>query len=491
MLEYSPITAVWEITKGCNMNCMHCGSVCDTPHPDELSLQEAFELCDDLKELGVRWVTLSGGEPLLRPGWHRIAARLSRNGIVPNLITNGWLMTRDMAQLAKQSGVGTVAISFDGLRKTHDKIRKAGSFSRCANAFRILKQNEQYCGAITTITKMNIDQLEEMRTFLVGMGVDSWQLQIGIPMGNMVHHKDQLIEPEQVERILDFCLDTARRKQIMVYPADCLGYFTRKEELIRYLSLGAPRAAAWNGCNAGKRSFGILHNGDIVGCTSIRDPEYIEGNVRERSLAELWRDPNSFAWSRKMRRSDLGGACSECVYADKCLGGCPNTRLTMKGRMNAENPYCSYRVSMEKTTDQLRNNDDIEGLMLWALHYAREGNAQLSSLTVNRVLECNPEHVDALSLGGHVNFSIGNYQLSLEQNLAVLEKEPLNCQAHRGVGLSLCRMGKLEEGIVCLKMAVELATPGDEDALNDLILIYRENGMTEKEDALRRRCAVA
>ena len=63
---YQPITCVWEVTMGCNMRCGHCGSSCEKPLPDELSTDEAFKLIDMLEDIGIEWVTLSGGEPLTK-----------------------------------------------------------------------------------------------------------------------------------------------------------------------------------------------------------------------------------------------------------------------------------------------------------------------------------------------------------------------------------------------------------------------------------------
>jgi len=63
-MEFQPITAVWEITFACNMRCKHCGSGCNTTKPDELSTEEALKVCDQIAELKIDYITLSGGEPL-------------------------------------------------------------------------------------------------------------------------------------------------------------------------------------------------------------------------------------------------------------------------------------------------------------------------------------------------------------------------------------------------------------------------------------------
>lgn len=78
-------------------------------------------------------------------------------------------------------------------------------------------------------------------------------------------------------------------------------------------------------------SLGIRYNGDIVGCLSIREPQFTEGNIRARSVIDIWNDPNSFAWCRHFSLDKMTGFCKTCVYAEKCLGGCANMRLCTKG----------------------------------------------------------------------------------------------------------------------------------------------------------------
>ena len=52
-MDYQPMTAVWEITMGCNMRCKHCGSSCENPLPDELTTEEALNLADQIADLGI------------------------------------------------------------------------------------------------------------------------------------------------------------------------------------------------------------------------------------------------------------------------------------------------------------------------------------------------------------------------------------------------------------------------------------------------------
>ena len=59
---------------------------------------------------------------------------------------------------------------------------------------------------------------------MIRIGVDSWQVQLGLPMGNLKERPDWVLEPEQMHDIIDFCYETAREGRIKIFPADCIGY---------------------------------------------------------------------------------------------------------------------------------------------------------------------------------------------------------------------------------------------------------------------------
>ena len=383
-MKYQPVAGVWEVTMGCNMRCGHCGSSCKNPLPDELTTEEAFRLIDMLIDLKLNWITLSGGEPLTRKDLPLLIDRLTKGKVKANVITNGWNITENLAKDLKQAGVSTVAISIDGDKETHDKIRREGAFERAQKSFEILKSQDIYTASITTVSKQNIHLLEKIKKELISMGVDMWQLQLGLPMGNFSKHKDWMLEPCQRKDIIDFCYNTYMEGKIEVYPADCIGYYNDKLSFVNNTRFGG-----WDGCNAGIRSFGILHNGDIVGCTSVRDKSFIEGNIKERNLRDIWEDPNSFAWRRNFKKSNLTGDCAKCRYGDECLGGCSNSRLTTKGSIYSENLYCSFNNLMKEFRKKLKQFDDKDMLFNKAYECVESGSYQEAQLLMEKIIELN------------------------------------------------------------------------------------------------------
>src|SRR5258706_10136876 len=118
-----PIYAVWEITLACDLACRHCGSRAGKERPDELSTAEALDLVDQMADLGVREVTLIGGEAYLREDWLDIVRRLRRHGIQVSTTSGGRGLTPAIIAAAQDAGLGGASISIDGDEATHDPPR--------------------------------------------------------------------------------------------------------------------------------------------------------------------------------------------------------------------------------------------------------------------------------------------------------------------------------------------------------------------------------
>lgn len=474
-MDYKPVTAVWEITMGCNMRCKHCGSSCENSLPDELDTEEAVKLCEDLGKMGFQWITLSGGEPTTRKDWDVIAKALNDNGVIPNVITNGWLLSEEIVERAEKAGVNTMAISLDGLKPTHDYIRKEGSYDRIMKAFELFRGSKVNLSVITTINNVNIKQLSELKEILIEKGVQGWQLQIGLPMGNMIQNANLIAEPKHIDEIIEFAFQSNREGRIDVQLADCIGYFNKKEIEARNISNGT-EDYYWQGCGAGKYSMGILHNGDILGCTSVRDRSFIEGNVKITPIFDIWNNPESFNWNRNMTKDKLSGLCKKCSFGNRCLGGCSNTRLTMEGTVYAENRYCSYNVSMKMVQEQLGRIEDLEILTSKAKKFIENNSFQLAGFLLEKALEKESGNLELQSLFGFVSFMLGNYQEAKTANERVLAAKPGDAYALKGLGLSVSRLGNVEEGISYLKKAIALSDETFMDPYYDLAVVYYENG---------------
>ena len=397
MVKYKLELATWEITTACNMCCKHCGTISGHPRKDELTTSEAQNLCEQLGEMGVVHVTLSGGEPFLRQDWHSIAEGLIQNNIRTNIISNGWFIDEKIIRLGSEIGLSNIAISIDGCEESHDFIRVKGSFKRIMNALDLLKKSGMRYVVSTCINKRNLKELALLKDILIKKGVHRWQLQLGEATGNLLKHPELILCPSDIGEIIDFAYEVAREGAMSVDLVDNIGYYDVKSTEICGVSAKNKDSGIWGGCQAGKAVIGIRSNGDITPCLSIKDDSFIEGNIRSASLKEIWNRPGAFDWNRKMSRDQLTGFCNKCQYANLCLGGCASLKLTMCHSLY-NNDFCIYKVEVEKEMERVKSIDNVQQLVLEAEKLIEEEQLNVAEIYLSRVLEINPDNKKATTL---------------------------------------------------------------------------------------------
>ena len=225
-MAYYPRQAVWELTLKCNMNCMHCGSKAGRQKSNELTLDQCMDIASQLIDMGLEFITLMGGEVFFKKGWDKIARKFVDNGVYVNIITNGNGLGKEQYEQIKNSKIKQIGVSLDGLEKTHNKIRgNPNAFQEATKTLKNLYDMGYATEAITTISSLNIDDLEGMFDLLADLNVEIWQLQLCSPMGNAKSGENFLLDPKYVPYIIDFVVKKNKQKKVYVIAADNIGYF--------------------------------------------------------------------------------------------------------------------------------------------------------------------------------------------------------------------------------------------------------------------------
>ncbi|MEW5925044.1 MAG: radical SAM protein, partial [Candidatus Zixiibacteriota bacterium] len=302
---------------------------------------EALALIDEMAELGTTAIVLSGGEPLLRKDWRQLAERIVARNIKAGLITNGYLVTKEIVDDFERLGFGTIGISFDGTEKTHNYIRqREDSWSRALNAMRLMTENGNVrYEAVTQVSNINFEELDQIRDQLIEVGCPIWRVQMTTSTGRMCEQHNLVLSMENYPRLIEKCLEYTKETRLKFDLGENIGYF------------GCKGQELWNhrqylGCFAGTRILGIESNGDIKGCLSMPE-DFVEGNIRDSSLTEIWNNPDGFAYNRKFNRDMAKGECHDCKYLPLCRGGCTVTSFSATG-CRADNPYCIYQFEKQQ-----------------------------------------------------------------------------------------------------------------------------------------------
>ncbi len=338
--NYPLNSCLWELTLRCNMRCLHCGSSAGRARTGELTLGECFAVVDELAALECAELTFIGGEIFLYRGWEQIARSASDRGIIVNIMTNAFGIGEDEVRQIQHARLSNVGISLDGMEENHNLIRgRNNSFAKIVEAFDLLNRSGIPTAVVTSLLESNFPDLEKLYEFLLGHGVQIWQLQLVNPMGNMAGRKDLILSPGRVAWLIGFIREKNCERRMTVVAADNIGYYHDETEgCIR----GRRQAISyWAGCQAGLTSVFIDSVGNVKGCGALYDPVFIEGNLRDRCLGEIWRDEGKFKYNRAFDLQSLTGACRDCFAADVCKGGCRASNYFNLGTLY-ESAYCPH-----------------------------------------------------------------------------------------------------------------------------------------------------
>lgn len=342
--DRGPTYAVWEVTLRCNQLCRFCGTRAGKAGADELDTAQALDVIEQLAGLGVREVSMHGGEAYLRPDLYELVRAIRANGMVATMVTGGRNLTADIAKQMRDADISAVSVSVDGPRDVHNRLRGFdGSFQNAIAALRHLQEAGIRVGVNTQVNHDNLHQLHSLYDAIRSFPLYGWQIQLMVPMGRAADEPSLWLQPFELLELFPILAELRHRAdqdQIPLWPGDNVGYFGPFEDTLRGDKV--PGGCS-SGCGGGVVAIGIEANGDVKGCSAMASEGFVAGNVRASSLRELWDDALELKVSRCMTQDKLWGFCKDCYYATECRGGCIWTSNTIMGRYG-NNPYCHHRA---------------------------------------------------------------------------------------------------------------------------------------------------
>jgi len=346
-LDFIPRWIAWEITRRCNLRCIHCRSASETvvkEHPD-FSTEEAFRVLEDIASYAKPVVVLSGGEPLLRTDMFDIAQKGTELGLRMCLATNGTLIDDDRCRRIKESGIKIVSLSLDGsTAEIHDDFRKQkGAFEGTIKAAELFRKHGIEFIINSSFTKRNQKEIPKVYKLAKELGATAWYMFMIVPTGRGEEIMSELISKEDYEKILEWHYHMEKdEKDILVRPT-CAPHYYRivrqkaKEEGIRFerRSLKFSTGGA-KGCIAGQLICLIDVDGNLLPCSYFPKPA---GNIFKQSFKEIWENSELFKELRDFK--GYKGRCGACEYIHVC-GGCRARAYAVYGDYLEEEPFCSY-----------------------------------------------------------------------------------------------------------------------------------------------------
>jgi 12,18-didecarboxysiroheme deacetylase len=342
---------VWNITKRCNLKCVHCyAHAKDMAFDSELSTTEGKNLLDDLAEFGVPVILFSGGEPLTRKDLPELAAYAVKKGMRAVISTNGTLITPQKAQTLKKIGLSYVGISLDGMEEINDRFRGVkGAFRSALEGIENCKKAGIKVGLRFTINKSNVAEIPKIFKLLeerdipracfyhlvyAGRGTDLVKEDLS--------HQESRNAVELIMHLTKKLHDKGLRKEVLTVDNHADGPYLylrllkenpeRAREVLELLQMNEGNSSGIGiGC--------VSWDGEVHADQFWR--HYSFGNVKDRPFSEIWTDTSDPLMRKlKEKKNHAKGRCATCRWLDICAGNFRVRSEAVTGDIWAPDPAC-------------------------------------------------------------------------------------------------------------------------------------------------------
>ncbi len=342
---------VWNFTGKCNLKCKHCyANAREREKQEVLSTEEGLKLIDDLASFNVPVLLLSGGEPFIRSDLFTLIERAQENKIRVVISSNGTLINSETARRIKNLGVSYVGISLDGMEAINDKFRGVdGAFNRALNGIRNCLAQGQKVGLRFTINRHNYREIDSIFNLIDREKIPRVCFYHLVYSGRGREIQELDLTAVEKRETIDRIIDRAREFIDKGEPREILTVDNHADGAYLYLKKLAedPEQAGRiyemlllsGGNRSGIAIANIDHRGDVH--PDQFSTELKLGNIREKSFAEIWTDPeNELLGQLRQRKELLQGRCRNCRFLEICNGNFRIRALATTGNLWAPDPGC-------------------------------------------------------------------------------------------------------------------------------------------------------
>ncbi|MGB8658047.1 MAG: radical SAM protein [Candidatus Zixiibacteriota bacterium] len=290
----------WQVTYRCNFRCSFCEYWrMNAPQEDEISVSDFATAARKLRAIGSMFISLAGGEPLIRADLPEIASAISAYHL-PFITTNGWFVTQEKAKNLFKAGLFGAAVSLDFAdEKKHDHHRgKEGAFKRAVAAVKHLVEAKtskfQKVNVTAVLLQENVDDMEKLAILAGKLGAEfTVQPYAAVKRNGM--HSQTTGEPVMNAEVSAHLLKLKRKHR----------HFKSSPEYLRRFDQFFQEGI--DGCQAGKLFFNIDQKGDVAKC--VEDLKNPVGNIKTSGVEEL---------KSALLQKQLQNRCQACWYG--CRG---------------------------------------------------------------------------------------------------------------------------------------------------------------------------
>lgn len=320
----SPVIAFIETTNLCNLRCKHCYADSAIKRPNEMSTPMILSLIDELAEMGVLQVFLTGGEIFSHPDAVKIIQHAMSKPFLTQIFTNGLLITEE--KLAAIPPGASFFISFD-TADPERTIRGGMDFPKLRDRFNWIKKYGHSLRTAVSVHRYNIQDVEEIFEWCVENDFPRPQWIETHPVGRALLHPDLLLQPEDIDEVFEVykrCMDRFSQGPEDIDEIKPVENDDQQLYTVQTINFTQRLEKATNQEKCGRTFVYINSSGNVYPCSNcMSNNMFMAGNLREHSFKHIWE--NGFDEFRSITYNDFQ-ACASCeVYQSDiwCQFRCP------------------------------------------------------------------------------------------------------------------------------------------------------------------------
>ena len=312
----------------------------------DLSLSAWRKVLDELQRSKLLKLTITGGEPLVRPDFIQFLGEIYKRPFRFSINTNGTLITPVIIETIKKysSRFNEFMVSLDGPdEKTVDSQRGAGVFEKLVMGVKKLRYANIPFGFYCTITSLNVDRVLETAEFALSLGAE-WIKFNNFLLAGPELNRDMVPEQTKVNNAAEELSALALK-----YPDRITGtLLDMRATMLKCREGELPRSKdrAYS-CGGGVGKIAVFPDGRVTPCDHL--PDLTLGDITRQTLEEILtgREMKKFTEFMNQKRSGYS-ECTDCRYLDFCAGGCPVEPLNTKQDIGLDRHSCLKRALGEK-----------------------------------------------------------------------------------------------------------------------------------------------
>lgn len=346
--RHIPLSAAFELLPLCNMDCKMCYLRLSKPETDALGgirpPAQWLDLAGQLRDAGMVFLLLTGGEPFLYPGFLELYTRLRRMGFILTINTNGTLLTEKEADILAENKPRRVNITLYGTDSDMYQIicGDPRGFDRAIRAIRLLRARNIDTKLNVTLVPENVSALDDFHKIAAEFDIPIEVNPYVVPACRERRRPFDASTRLTPEQAADSYVRTLEHQ----LGDGFLSYIRGRLTLLRADSPVAPKKAMT--CRAGRSSAWISWQGNLIPCAFLPEPQI---NVFDQGFSEAWD-----ALLPQIEAVRLPADCSGCAMRGLCNLCAAFARCDSAGADKPPEFMCHYteeiiRIFQEKVME--------------------------------------------------------------------------------------------------------------------------------------------